>query len=262
MKKISFALTPNSRNFVSLRGRQNMVRADLFSGSLAVCASHSEATISSFSLAEYKFERAKNAQNCSFKRKSAQTEVQALAPNEYGDASARGRNEPEPPHGNNLVVDDAEQRSCDRADDGAAEEVTDRGTDRCVDETDRPALRVNVNEDSSDELRDRVPRAAHGVDCDRHCMCDCWRSTHREPFQSTEGRQCHTDRIAVQNETPPTLDGVAKPPFAVCCVICASRTHARHQHQPAKESAKHRNGQHHVESADSNRHRSIAGVRG
>jgi len=36
MKKISFALTPNSRNFVSLRGRQNMVRADLFSGSLAV----------------------------------------------------------------------------------------------------------------------------------------------------------------------------------------------------------------------------------
>jgi len=30
---------------------QNMIRADLFSGSLAVWASHSEATISSFSLA-------------------------------------------------------------------------------------------------------------------------------------------------------------------------------------------------------------------
>jgi len=45
-----------------------MVRADLFSGSLAVCASLSEATISSFSLpaqaglAEYKFERAKHTQ--------------------------------------------------------------------------------------------------------------------------------------------------------------------------------------------------------
>jgi len=45
MKKISFALTPNSRNFVSLRGRQNMVRADLFSGSLAVWKECGEAAV-------------------------------------------------------------------------------------------------------------------------------------------------------------------------------------------------------------------------
>jgi len=34
---------------------KNKVRADIFSGSLAVCAYHSEATISSFSLAEDAF---------------------------------------------------------------------------------------------------------------------------------------------------------------------------------------------------------------
>jgi len=45
MKKISFTLTPNSRNFVSLRGRQNMVRADLFSGSLAVWKECGEAAV-------------------------------------------------------------------------------------------------------------------------------------------------------------------------------------------------------------------------